>query len=169
MRKIISILLVVIVIAGGTVFYSLSQDNIENLIVCSVDDGASYIPAQICEYYLFNLRGTPQDIAFLNEGAGLGFLVGISDREKRKRLMDFFIAKGVDVNGKSNIDGLTPLHAAILSNDHELVAYLIDKGANPYTKDRDNNMIAREFLNLLAEKNPDIDRSLVRKELKIQN
>ncbi|MGD8569280.1 MAG: hypothetical protein PVJ39_14430 [Gammaproteobacteria bacterium] len=169
MKKLLIGLLVVIIVAGATSVYSLSQDNIENLIVCSVNDEASYIPSNVCQYYLVNFRGNRDDIAFLNKGAGLGFLISIENNAKRKRLLDFFIAKGMDVNSKSRIDGLTPLQAAILLNDHNLVAYLLKKGADPSIPDRDNGMTAREFLKLLTEKKPDVDRSLVRKELNSYN
>lgn len=84
----------------------------------------------------------------------------------RYKLFEFFLSKGMDINARSNIDGLTPLHAAILMNDHELANHLLKKGADKNMTDRDNKLTANEFLDLLNHKRPDIDKKTVQQLLK---
>lgn len=165
MKKLITGLFITAILIIATMAYSLSQDNIENLIVCSANKEASYIPCKICEYYLINFRGSKADIDFLSKGAGLGFLVNIDNKQLRIKLFEFFLSKGMDINARSNIDGLTPLHAAILINDHELVNYLLMKGADKNITDRDKKLTANAFLDLLNQKRSDIDRKIVQQLL----
>lgn len=138
--------------------YSLNKYDIEEIIICSLDSGSHYIPPNVCEYYLYNFRADKKDITDLSEVSNLGFMVGIENKSKREKLLNFFISKGSDINGISNIDGLTPLHAAILINDEDLVKYLIEKGANPLKMDRDNKLTAIEYVELLIKKAPDVSR-----------
>lgn len=54
-----------------------------------------------------------------------------------KLLAELVIAKGVNVNVKSN--GMTPLQTALLANQSDVAEFLISKGANVKVKDKDGN------------------------------
>lgn len=139
----------------------MSQGDIEDIIIDATNDETSYIPADIYEYYLFNYRGSKDDIEFLDSGAGLSFLFGIDDRSERYQYLEYFISKGASLDKPSSIDGYPPLHAAIINNDAELVAFLLSKGASPDQRDKQHNLTAKEFANYLGHANPDVDRNMV--------
>ena len=117
------------VIYSITAVYSLSESTVEDIIICGTNDDTDYIPSKVCELYLFNFRTSGSDIQYLESGAGLAFLFGIKDVNKRNIFIEYFLSKGISIAALSNIEGLSPLHAAILLNDLTLVEYLIDKGA----------------------------------------
>ncbi len=157
-KNILLIIFTVLVLIVGTGFLSMIKGDIEDIIICSTNNESHYIPSPICEYYLLNYRLTEEDIKFIESGAGLAFLFNISDNSKRHILLEYFISKGVSINKPNNIDGLTPLHAAILMSDESLVKYLIEKGADPLELDRDNKLTAMQYVELLIKKAPDVDR-----------
>jgi len=164
MNKFFIALLLIIVAGVSALFISLTNSDIEDVIICASDNDAYYIPEDLCRYYLYNYRGSKEDIEYLQSRAGLGFVFGISDRSMRRDVIQFLIAKGLSVNGISNFDGLTPLHAAILLNEPDLVQLLIESGADKGKK-AENGMDAMSFLALLEVKNPDIDRKKIRQLL----
>lgn len=150
---------------SGLGIYSMSKSDIEDLIICSTNSDSHYIPTGICELYLVNSRGTVDDIKFLESRSGIAFVFEISDETKRSSLLEFLISKGVNVNKVSSIDGYYPLHSAVIMNDHFLVSYLIDKGAQLGVKDRDRNLTPVELLKYLQKNSPEIDRRKVDIEL----
>jgi len=159
MKKNILILIsTILTLVTGMGILSMTKGDIEDIIICSTNSKSHYIPSAICEYYLLNYRLTGEDINFIESGAGLSFLFHISDKSKRYMFLEYFISKGVSIDKPSAIDGLTPLHAAILMNDTELVVYLLDRGANPLKLDRDNKLTAIQFLDLLIKKSPNVNR-----------
>jgi len=159
MKKITVTMLILLVLVAGTVFYSLSQENIENIIVCSANNETSIIPSSICAAYLVNFRGNKDDIVYLQQGSGLCFIAAIEDKARRNDLFTFFLAKGMDINDHSAIDGLTPLHTAILLNDYAFTRFLLQRGANPDVTDRDRHLNAVQFLTLLQEQDPGTNRN----------
>ncbi len=164
-RIIISFFLISINLIGAVIF-SLNNYDIEEIIICSSNNDANYIPSNICKYYLFNYRGNKNDVTRLSKTSNLSFLINIENKELREALFDYFIEKGSDINGLSNTDGLTPLHAAILVNDSKLVKYLLHKGADPAITDRDNQLTAIQFLQLLTSKTPETNRKEIKSLLK---
>lgn len=168
-KSILSFFILIPLLIIGFAIYAMSTDDIEGLIVCATNDETSYIPSSACEYYLFNFRLTEEDIKYIESRAGLSFLFGISDHNKKYRFLKYFIAKGVSVNMPSAIDGLPPLHAAILENDEKLVKFLLKNGANTYKKDTKFNLTPEEFIDLLNSKNTSTDRSNIKKLLSMHN
>lgn len=163
MKKIMLPLIVIIpllLIAFG--FFSMSKGNIEDIIICSINDESHYIPSDVCEYYLLNHRLTGEDIKYLENGAGLAFLFDIPDKSKRNIFLQHFILKGVSVDTPSRIDGYPPLHAAIINNDPELVKFLLKNGANPNQKDKNQKLTAEEFIDFLDRTIPSIDRNIIK-------
>lgn len=152
MKRIVLSLLVIIplVVSAGAVF-SMSKGSIEDVVICVVNKESHYVPSSLCEYYLHNYRLTEEDIRFLEDRAGLAFLFDVPDKEKRNALLEYFVAKGVSFNKPSAIDGYPPLHAAIISNDPELVAFLLEQGADVDQRDRNHNLTAEEFVDFLGQ------------------
>ncbi len=165
MKKLIISLLIIPVSIIGLAIYALETFTIDDLIVCSSYDDAYYIPSSTCEYYLKNYRANEEDIKYLESGFGLGFITAIDDSEKKYRLMDFFISKGLSVNSKSKADGLTPLHSAIILNDPKLVEYLLSKNADPLQTESNHGMTAYQYVDFLASTDSKNNRSAVKKIL----
>ncbi len=105
---------------------------------------------------MFNHRGNKEDVKFLEERTGISFLFGTTDKEFMYKKLDFFISKGADVNRISRPSdlGLTPLHAAILFKDSELVKYLLSNGADPLKIELGRGMSSYEFVDFLISNNP---------------
>lgn len=151
-KALISFVIIFLGVSALTI-YVMKALNIEELILCSSHTDAYYIPQGICKYYLVNYRANRDDIQELENGAGLGFIANDDNKDTKYMLMDYFLSKGLNINGRSKIDGLTPLHAAILLNDPELMKYLLSKGADPLQTDRDNGMTTYEYLDFLTSNN----------------
>jgi len=143
----------------------MTQNNIEELIVCATDDKASYIPAIVCETYLLNYRGHGADLQYLKTRTGLNFLTNIEDVSIRNQLFKFFIGRGMNINAVSPVDGLTPLHAAVLLNDSELARFLIKQGANPRVREKNSALTPLEYLDLMNAQYPGINRDKTRQAL----
>ena len=157
----IYLLLLLSVGYSSVALYSLINSDIEDVIICSTDENTHYIPSDACEYYLLNYRADEGDIESLESGAGLAFLFEIKDIDKRDVYIKYFISKGIKVNTLSHIDGLSPLHSAILLNDFGLVQLLMDKGASITIKEKSHGLTPLEFIHKLSEKNAQIDRQLI--------
>lgn len=112
--------------------YNMLSIDIEDLILCSSNEGGIRLPSQLCEAYMLSYRGSPTDIEQLTHGAGLMFILNAQNATKKYRYAKFFISKGLSVNGVNHYGGknLTPLHSAALDNDPEMVAFLLDHGAD---------------------------------------
>jgi len=151
--------LLFLILYSITAAYSLSESNIEDIIICSTNDDTHYIPNKGCEFYLFNFRSSKNDIQYLESGSGLAFLFGIKDINKRYIYLEHFLSKGMSIDAQSNIDGLTRLHSAILLNDIKLVKYLIEKGANPMQTERNHELTPLSFLQNLNKSNNFINRA----------
>jgi len=162
MYKLIIVFLLIGSSLTGFIALSLNSYDIEEVIICSTNNESHFISSKLCSYYLFNYRGNKNDIYQLSQTSNLNFLVSIQDKKQRKSLFDFFIKNGSDINGISHIDGLTPLHSAILINDAELVKYLLSMHADPTIIDKNNHLTAIQFLNLLTSRNPEVDREKIR-------
>lgn len=164
-KTIFLIILIIPALIIGAGFFSMTEGGIEDIVICSTSDKSHYIPSSVCEYYLLNYRLTETDIKAIESGSGLAFLFGISNKPKRNKFLEYFISKGVSIDKPSNIDGFTPLHAAILENDKELVEYLLGKGADPLKVDRDNKLTAIDFLDRLIKSSPDTNRKGIKRVL----
>lgn len=150
-KKIILATSILFVIFVATTIYSMATLSIQQLVICSSDDEAFYIPKSICKYYMYNYRGNYEDIKSLESHSNISYLFETQDTNERYRQIDFFLESGADINHISNIDGLTPLHAAVLMNDPELVKYLLSKGADPLKEDTNKGVSVYKFVDLLIK------------------
>lgn len=158
--KVIAFTFIIPVIIGIAAIFTVSRLGIEHLIICSTDSEAINIPRSVCKYYLYNFTGR-DSARDLGEGAGIAYMYGIQNKKDKYRTIDRLISVGVDVNRVSNIDGLTPLNAAILLNDPELVKYLLGKGASLDKKDRANKLNAKEYIEYLQKNARRADRQKI--------
>lgn len=134
--------------------------NFEALLICSqgLDD---LTPKALCQAYLFKFGGKRDEIATLNEGAGLGWVIDAKDNEDRQKLVSFLLDKGVDINAIDRRSGLTILHGVVIENNLKAVEVLLRNGANPHVTDRDNRKTPLEFARALAGKPNQPDRSAI--------
>jgi len=147
---------------------SMNSADIEDVIICSAGTGTHYIPSSVCKYYLYNFRANKDDIKKLQSHAGLSFVLSMPVYDEKKKLIKYLISKGIDINQPSRTDGLTPLHAAILLNMPGMVEFLIDNGASLTKIDATYKLTPMQFVKLLIEKKPSVDRSAVIALLKIK-
>lgn len=107
----------------------------ELLLLCS-QGKEEWIPKSACQRYLFAFRGSPDEIARLNQGVGIRWATDAQDREDQIKLSTFLLEKGVDINAIDQHSGISALHAAALENNLPAVESLLRNGANPAVKDR---------------------------------
>jgi len=121
----------------GLMLYDMKTMNIEVLILCSSNQGGIRIPSKLCNYYMVNFRIDEDDIKELSEGAGLEFILN-GQNPIKYQIAETFISRGLDVNGVNNYSSrdLTPLHAAVLYNDAEVIRFLISQGANVHRRSK---------------------------------
>jgi hypothetical protein len=171
-KKILLALVIIIPAAWiGLTIYVMVTDDLEGLMICATSETACRIPNAVVEYYTLHFRGTKEDIASLERGAGLSFVLGNS--AMRSKFLNFVLEKGISISKANPISGYTPLHAAVTLNDPEMVKFLLDHGADPTIRKEKNQNSLPEFDNLtpleLAEKmsrnRPETDRSKVKQIL----
>ena len=75
--------------------------------------------------------GRNKDISFF--GPVLHTMVAVGNLYNE---IDFIIENGVDINHLSKNEGKTPLHLAVQWDDYNLIDHLLEKGANPFIKDK---------------------------------
>ena len=127
MKKIIlAIFIGLPVLVVGILLYVLTAQDIESLLTCATSDNTRDWAKPVCRYYVLNYRGTKEDIATLERGVGLAYVFGNKDYI----FEDFLINKGIDINKISPVNGLTPLHSAVIENNAELTKYLLEHGAS---------------------------------------
>jgi hypothetical protein len=175
-KILISVFIFIIVGYVSLVGIFLSNVKVTDLVLCSLNDNVVYLPESLCSAYLIKMRSKPEDIAQLKNNGGVKFILSASPNvslsaksnseaeEKNKEtriLVDHFLAKGLDINQISKIDGLTALHGEILLNRPEWVEFLIKRGASLKQKDNRFNLTPLEFAQMLQKKNPTTDRSTV--------
>ncbi len=144
------ILLALVIIVPATwiclTIYVMVTDDLHGLMICSTSDEAYRIPKSVCEYYTLHFRGTKDDIAQLEKGIGISVVFG--DEKKRAKFLNFLLDKGANINLVSPLHGSTPLHAAVLHNDPELVKFLLEHGADPTIRSSRHNLSFKEFDNM---------------------
>lgn len=160
MKNILLIFCFSVVVVSSFLYLALTKMSIEDLIICTSDENASKMPAPICNYYFSNFT-VLADARSLDSRAGLAFAFEIPDTEKRYNVINRLLYIGSDITKASTIDGLTPINAAILLNDSDLVKFLIEKGADLDKPGTENNLNAKEFLSFLKEKDPNKNRDNV--------
>lgn len=164
-RILLPFALLVLAFPAGLAAWSLHNSDIEDVAICATNPESHLIPSSLCESYLFNLRGRSDDIQHLEQRAGLAFFFDLEPHEKRQRYLSFFADRGLSVDKASPIDGLPPLHAAILMNDEQLVAFLLAEGADRSQTDERQGLTPVEYLEWLQARNPGTDWSEVERRL----
>ncbi|OMH25788.1 hypothetical protein BGP75_25015 [Motiliproteus sp. MSK22-1] len=136
----ISVVISLLLAAAGLLHYGMITRDVHYLIQCSADEGRGGWRAQrvreMCEFYLYNLRNTDNDVKELSEGAGLDYILN-HEAPRKYEIAEFFLANGLDINGINHYgapNDVTPLQASVLYNDAERVEFLIDQGASLYRK-----------------------------------
>ena len=163
-KSLLSLLLIVLVLMGA-LYYSLHNSDIEDLIVCASDANTHYIPGEVCRWYLETYRVNSEDLAFLENRSGITFVFGLKDKQMRLDLVRLLINRGANLNYIGHIDGLTPLHAAVLLNDAALVKLLLDQGADLSIKSK-SGLDVVAFLEALKKKQREVDWAAVEKVIK---
>ena len=151
-----------LILYSAALMYVLPIMSVETIIICaSSRERTHYIPSKVCEFYLFNFRSSEKDIQELADRAGLMFLTGILDTKKRYIYADHFLSKGILIDAPSRFDGFSPLQGAILSNDLELVKYLISRGASLNQIDEKYGLTPLNFLKLVVQKRSPYDLTAI--------
>lgn len=132
----------------------------ESLLLCSQGKD-ELIPKSLCQAYLFNFRGKPEEIAALNRGVGIGWVIRAEHETDRLKLVIFLIDKGVDINAIDPRSGITALHTAVIENDLPAVKLLLENGADRSVKDRSRGKTPLEFALELKEKPKQPDRTAI--------
>lgn len=153
MKALLISLSVVVLGTLGLVFYTLNDMSIEQLIMCSSNEGGIHLPGDLCEYYMFEHRMTEKDIATLQSGAGLDYILN-SESPNKYHIATAFIEQGLDVNGINNYgsNDITPLHGAVLLNDVDRATFLLDQGADKTLQSEGYGMTALELAQHLQGK-----------------
>lgn len=153
-------LLFLITFIAGTIGYVHQKLTLEDIIICSTDDSIHLVLKSSCRF-TFDKLVTAGQVNEFNAGSGLSFAFNLSE-SNRFQVLDRLLNLGVGINRPSNIDGLTPLNAAILENDDKLVRYLLKHGANTEEKNALDGNNSSEFLTELIARNPEINREAIR-------
>jgi hypothetical protein len=109
--------------------------NFEFLLMCS-QGRESLIPKRICQIYLFNFAGTPDEISDINRGIGIVWALSANDHDDQIKLFNFLLKKGVDINAIDERSGLGALHVMVVENNFNAVGLLLSNGANPGLKSK---------------------------------
>lgn len=120
----------------------------DTLIVKAIHQSRNPLEQTISRWVLFTFRGSKKEILALEQNNGLNFVIAYQDKESIETF-EWLLNKGANVNCISPIDGLTPLHAALLYENSELVERLMKRGANPLITEKNSDLTACEYLHKL--------------------
>ncbi len=137
--------------------------NIEHLVLCSIGETGTRIPAPVCSKYMETFRTTVADINEMDSQGGISYILS-AQSDRKYAIAKIFIAAGLDINGEDHFagEGVNASHAAVLVNSVVDLEFLIKHGINLELRSfRLNNMTPLELAISLQEKQPKIDRSEV--------
>lgn len=149
---------VIVLISLSILAFTLHRTNFQDVIIYSVNEDSHYLPARVIQRYLYNFRGSEQDINSLEKEAGITIAFDIENKVQRRNIFNFLLEKGININKKNTVSGLYPIHEVILRNDVEAVKQLIKNGADLQLKDSTYQKNALAFSKLLIKSKPDVDR-----------
>lgn len=158
-------IVVFLCLSAALLVYVMSRMSVFELIMCSTDEGGIQIPGSLCEYYMKSYRSGEEDLQDL-AASGVDPILNL-DSNRKYEIADFFISKGLDVNGPNRHrhareDDSTPLHASVLYNDPERAKFLIDHGADLDAESNyHNDMTPLELARNLQKKFPEKDMGKV--------
>lgn len=159
---VISVVTAIAVLYIVLVLQKLRQDIDVPILAYVTDDSYPYIPKRLARWYIERLDFDPNANTRLGMPA-YNFLVsgygmyGEANNRRTLELSELFIQKCADIDRVYK--GFSPLNAAILSNEPELVQHLVLHGADPHKRverpvSRFDGMAATEFAVALATHNP---------------
>lgn len=92
----------------------------------------------------------------------LAFIPGIIEKQTAFKIkkIDLLLDNGCDINQKNDI-GYTPLMLAALSEDHDIISHMLDKGADIKTVSTDELKFNILFTAVLNKNNPDITEMFI--------
>lgn len=133
MKRIFGALVLLLAIGAGMAFYAIGNFRVEQLVLCSEPGTGFAIPAPLCRQYLLRFRMNQNDIDDLQAGGGLAFVLE-SGAPGKFELAERFIDKGLDVNADVRPGPgdrtQSALHSAVILNQADNVAFLLEHGAD---------------------------------------
>lgn len=152
--------LIVVSAIFSLILYSMSEMDIEHLVMCSLNEGGTRIPSSLCEYYMVNYRITDNDLDVLEKGPGLDFILNGNNPHKYD-IAKIFISKGLSVNSVNHLlsSDISPLYSAVLFNDVKKAEFLVNNGADIHFVSKDYGMTVLELAKNLHENSREGDRS----------
>lgn len=151
-----TLLTIITLLLGAAIFTPM-----ETLIIKSCSDESSALEQKCAQWALFAFHGSPKEIKSLQDSRGLNFIVSFP-AERSIIILNWLLDKGADINTITPSDGLTPLHSAIVQNSSDLVALLVQRGADLSIEETKRGMTARELLEMLEpEKERDVYFSMM--------
>lgn len=136
----------------------------ELLLLCS-QGKEEWIPKSVCQHYLFAFRGSPDEVAHLNQGVGIRWATDAEKTEDQMKLMNFLLEKGVDIDAIDRRSEISALHAAVLENNPPVVELLLRNGASQSVRDRVSGRTPLEMARDLSSKPNQPDRAEIIKLL----
>jgi len=164
-RAAIGLIVCLLAAAPLALGFFISRLSTEELIICATTNDAFRIPKKACRLYFDKLTDA-SSAKQLDDSAGIAFAFANDDVQERSAVIERLITLGADPSGISKIDGLTPLNAAILLNDPQLVQLLLDHDVDRHKPDAANHLNAADYLALLQQSQPSINRDAVAAKLK---
>lgn len=159
------LLVFVALFLGGWIYYiSIHFKHIYTLVDCSQGQVA-FVPKNLCQAYLYNHRGTQDDVLQINHDGSLFEIVSTASLDDRSELLGFLLKKGVDINGVDERVGNSPLHAAVLDNALDVTELFLQHGANPLIKDKKRGLTPLELAMQLQGQQGQPDRGAIIKLL----
>ncbi|GAB2926362.1 hypothetical protein [Rheinheimera gaetbuli] len=151
MKKFLLIVVILLTVLLSITAFSLSRMSVQELIICSTDNNSYVLPAPLCFTY-FNSMTNEQHAKELDQHAGLAYAFEIKPEQLKYIVITRLLALDVDINKPSAIDGLPPLHAAILLKEPKLVQYLLEQGADKSISDNTQKMTSSQLVDHLLER-----------------
>lgn len=157
MKKLFFIIIVILPIALFSITVTtISRLSVQDLLICSTDNNSYLLPASFCYCYFNNLSDL-HDADYLDQHAGLAFAFDIVPTQRKYKILERLLTIGVDINKPAAVDGLPPLHAAILLHDAKLVQFLLNHGANINVTDNNQHMNSTQLVEYLIQHNTSTD------------
>jgi hypothetical protein len=145
---------IVMAIAGLAV-YVISRESMTQLVFNADIDGYIPLVQKWTRFYLWNFRGSPEDLRELEFNGGAATLLRriegdppkLMSLSKRELLIKHLMTKGLDINSKAGLDGygFTPLHSAVLGRQEPEALLLLRLGARTDIKDDRYKLTALEL------------------------
>ncbi len=124
---------------------------------------APVAPKPFCERDFADVAAREADIAALENAGGLVHILKRRPSEPPYECARVYLARGLDVNaiGAQSEDGLTALHYAVKRNNTDMVAFVIEQGADLNKRATEQDLKPMGYAINLAFNDTRIDRNRV--------